>query len=63
MKWNCTFEIMKRVFFLLMIVVCIESCYRGTCPAYMNGGSTGTLGESSKSKPLPLFGGRMNKHH
>jgi hypothetical protein len=42
-----------------MVVLVLASCHRSTCPAYMNGGATGTQG--SNEKPRTLFPEKKTK--
>ena len=49
----------KKLVVLLLILFVLASCHKGTCPAYMNGGATGTMG--AKEKKQELFPKDMNK--
>lgn len=43
---------MKRVLILLTIAFLFAACNKSVCPAYMDGGSTGTSGTGGKKQDL-----------
>lgn len=43
---------MKKLLLAIIVLVAFTSCNRSVCPAYMDGGATGTSGANGKKQEL-----------